>query len=108
MPPSGAGMPGPWPILLKPDKQKCVKKRNGLKLRTRRNVKLKKRGRENKEMAKQKAEERAKKAAERRSRLTKRAAPKATSASKNCKVDKDSTPSSLEPGVSVLQGKKRT
>ena len=50
-------------------------------------------------MVKRKAEERAKKAAERSSRLTKRAAPKATtSVSKKRKVVKDSFPSCLEPG----------
>lgn len=38
--------------------------------------------------------------------MTKRAAPKATSVSKKRKVDKDLTPSSLEPGASVSKKRK--
>ena len=72
--------------------------RKGLKLRKR---KLKERKKRKKEMAKRKAEERAKKAAERSTRVTKRAALHLKH-----KVDKDSCPSSSEPGDSVLQRNK--
>ena len=75
-----------------------MNRRKGLKLRKR---KLKERKKREKEMAKRKAEERAKKAAERSTRVTKRAALHLKR-----KVDKDSCPSSSEPGDSVLQRNK--